>query len=97
MLKNSCCKSLKAGGLGFEPRSKVLETPILPLNYPPTRDYLSHSCVGRPGRLVNCVLFVSLTTRDLPSFASRWSGILESNQKPQTYQVCALTDCANAR
>ena len=25
------------------------------------------------------------------------SGILESNQKPQSYQLCALTNCANAR
>ena len=25
------------------------------------------------------------------------SGILESNQKPQSYQLYALTDCANAR
>ena len=91
MLKNSCCKSLKAGGLGFEPRSKVLETPILPLNYPPMVT----------GSLR--VLALSFTLMAVPaeyaplSFPPVWSGILELNQEPQSYQLCALTNCANAR
>ena len=38
-----------------------------------------------------------LETAMLPLHHQPMSGILELNQKPQTYQVCALTDCANAR
>ena len=42
-------------------------------------------------------LMAVLATYAPLSFPPVWSGILESNQEPQTYQVCALTDCANAR
>ena len=42
-------------------------------------------------------LMTVLATHASLSFPPRWSGILESNQEPQTYQVCAPTNCANAR
>lgn len=49
------------------------------------------------------VLALSFTLMAVPaeyaplSFPPVWSGILELNQEPQSYQDCALTDCANAR
>ena len=84
--------SLKAGRLGLEPRPTVLETVMLPLHHQP----LVTGALRVNSALAFTLMAVLATYAPL-SFPPVWSGILESNQKPQTYQVCALTDCANAR
>ena len=67
------------------------ETVMLPLHHQPMAR-------GSYGLLaLDFTLMTVLATHASSSFPPRWSGILESNQEPQSYQDCALTDCANAR